>query len=799
MHSVLRRLDRYVLSEIIGPFGLGMLVYTFILLAQFFFRLAEMIIKRGLPAATVLELLRNYLPSVVVLTIPMSLLLAVLVGIGRLASDSELVALRASGISLYRILRPVMIAGLLATGITAYMMLDLVPRANSAHTRLLAEVVSRTLTAEIEPRVFYNEFQGKILYVFDSTPDGREWTGVFLADSVTSSDRPSDVIVADRGRLELADGGERVVLNLQGAVQHTFELTRPDRYETRRYEKMQIVLRDRYATEQRERALGEKSIRGMTWSELGVVERDPASSAQLRTQARIHRQKMLAIPSACAVFALLALPLAFTNRRGGKSSGFVLSIGIVVFYYTLLSQGEKAALADKLPAALALWLPNLVLGAIGIVLLRVRDRDRALMPLFLVRSAGVRRLREALSRLLVSTLAAVGLRRRTVPGSVPRRAGEEARVVVRLPRLRLRFPNLIDRYVLGIFGYVLALVFASGIALLIITDLTENVDEILAHQPGAAVVFRYYKYLSLQLAYQIAPIAVLVTTLVTFSLLTRTNEVVACRALGISVYRLALPAFIAAVAVGAVFALVQAEVLPASNQKVAEAKAMIRGGSAKRATRGADRQWQMGSGGFLFNFLHFDERRSSLQRLQVFQFDENFALTARLFAEEGRHTESGWTVARGWTRAFAGREQLSYKPFPNEIGVDLPEGPLFFVEEVRRPAQMTFGELAAYTEDLRESGRPQPRYEVELQNKIAFPVGAVVMAMVGFPFAFRLEKRGALYGLGVSIMLGLAFVLVYAFFTKLGEAGALPPLVAVWSPGTLFSLLAAYLFLGVRS
>jgi LPS export ABC transporter permease LptG len=538
----------------------------------------------------------------------------------------------------------------------------------------------------------------------------------------------------------------------------------------------------------------------MTWSELGAVERDPASSAQLRIQARIHRQKMIAIPVACVVFALLALPLAFTNRRGGKSSGFALSIGIVVFYYTLLSQGEKAALADKLPPVLALWLPNLLLGGLGVVLLGVRDRDRTLLPQFLVRSSALRRVRELAGSAVAAALGAIGVRRRAPKGDGARRpVATEARVVVRLPRLRLRFPNLIDRYVLRIFGYVLALVFASGVALLIITDLTEMIDEILTHHPAASIVFKYYKYLSLQLAYEIAPIVVLVTTLVTFSLLSRTNEVVACRALGVSVYRLALPAFAAAAAVGAVFALLEAQVLPASNQKVAEAKAMIKGGSPKRATRGADQQWQMGSGGFLYNFLHFDERRSTLQRLQVFQFDKKFALTARLFAEEGRYTGRSWTVARGWARTFAGREQLTYRPFTGDIGVDLPEGPSFFVEEVRRPAQMTFGELAAYTEDLRESGRPQPRYEVELHNKIAFPIGAVVMAMVGFPFAFRLEKRGALYGLGVSIALGLTFVLVYAFFTKLGEAGALPPPVAVWSPGTLFSLLAAYLFLGVRT
>jgi hypothetical protein len=174
----------------------------------------------------------------------------------------------------------------------------------------------------------------------------------------------------------------------------------------------------------------------MTWSELGEVERAPASSAQLRTQARIHRQKMVAIPMACVVFALLALPLAFTNRRGGKSSGFALSIGIVVFYYVLLSQGEKAALADKLPPMIALWIPNLLFGTLGILMISARDRDRALVPLAWSRSAFLGRLRAALGDAIGAALAAIGLPTHAGSGgSAPGRA----RVVVRLPRLRCAF------------------------------------------------------------------------------------------------------------------------------------------------------------------------------------------------------------------------------------------------------------------------------------------------------------------------------------------------------------------------
>lgn len=804
---MIKRIDRYVLSELVGPLGLGLLVYTFILLVQTFFRLAEMIIQRGLPAATVGKLLLYSLPNIVVLTIPMSLLLAVLLGIGRLASDSELIALRASGVSIYRILRPVLLLALLLAGVNTYLMLDLLPRGNTAHVRLSAEILTRTLGAQFEPRIFYNEFPGKILYVADTDARGEDWRGVFLGDSIVGPEEPADVWIADRGALELSADGEEVALRLENAVQHSWDLDQPDRYETRRHESLRLVLKDTFASEQRARAFSRKSERSMNWAEASAASIDPERSAQQRRAARVQMHKMFSIPAACLVFAILALPLAFTNRRGGKSSGFAASIGIVVVYYVLINQGEQAAIAGKVSPLTAMWLPNLVLGACGLLLLVQRNRDRPVVPRFVTRSRPAQAVERAVLRLIAWTLRRVGLRRRRSPsstaaGALPgRRSGAAggARVVVRLPRLRLRVLNLIDRYVLRHFALVFLLVITSCVAILSITDLTENVDDVLKNSPPASVLFRYYKYLSLQLAYEIAPIAVLVTTLVTFSLLARSNEVTACRALGISIYRLALPALLGAVAVGALFAGLQARVLPASNRKVAEAKAVIRGQPPPRLARSADRHWQMGRGRFMYNFLYFDDSQRMLQRLQVFEFDDRFRLVARLFADHARFEDGEWTLDRGWTRSFDGRRQLDYEPFSGSVRVDLAEAPDFFADEMRRPDQMGFRELAEYSKELRESGRPQPRYEVALYNKIAFPIGAVVMAMVGFPFAFRIERRGALYGLGISIALGVVFVLVYAFFRTLGEVGALPPVVAVWSPSLLFSLFGAYLFLGVRT
>src|SRR5690606_6568283 len=204
-----------------------------------------------------------------------------------------------------------------------------------------------------------------------------------------------------------------------------------------------------------------------------------------RNVARVEIHKMFAIPAAAIVLGLLALPLAYNNRRGGKSSGFALSIGIVVLYHVLITQGEEAARLGKLPAALAIWLPNLVLAAGGIALLVARNYDRSPIPAALRDGAAWRRLRARATAILARVS---GRRGSASPASTARREpdtvrqGVGKRVVVRVPKLRLRFPNLIDRYVLARFGTIFALVMVSALALRVVADFTENVDDILRNQ-----------------------------------------------------------------------------------------------------------------------------------------------------------------------------------------------------------------------------------------------------------------------------------------------------------------------------
>jgi LPS export ABC transporter permease LptG/LPS export ABC transporter permease LptF len=801
-----RRLDRYLIAEILGPLGLGFLVYTFILLLRFLFQSAEMIIRRGLPVSVVGELLLLSLPNIVVLTLPMSLLFGILIAVSRLSSDSELIAMRATGISLLTLYRPILLISGFFTVINALLMIYALPWGNSSLQQLRLDLMTQSVSQQVQPRVFYEEWEGKVVYVFEAPPGENRWKGVFLAESIPSGE-DNQITIADWGEVKVDETGEKVTLRLYNAARHKVNLQEPDRYEISRHKRLDLVLEEQFASEQRAKVSVSKSVRELTLEELRDLSNDPTASHEQRNLAEVEIHKKFAIPVACMVFGLFALPLGINNRRGGKASGFALSIGVITVYYILLSNGEEAARYGEFPAWLSMWMPNVVLAAAGFFLLVRRNRDKSLLLGRLDRWV-----REDLwSRILkirgarkekIQQLRQAREERREERRQAQNQQGKAngRSLILRLPRWRLAFPNLIDRYVVRLFLRVFVLVLLSGISLYIIFDLSETIDEILKNKVAQSVVLRYYRYLSLQFFYEISPIIVLVTTLMTFSLLARTNEITACKALGMSLYRLSLPALATALLLSMFSTYLESWILPASNAKVAQLNDRIRGRESARTYRRADRQWLFGQGRYIYNYLHYDPAQQSLQRLQVFDFDENHRLSRRLYAESARYIGEAWIFDKGWSRIFdGGVEVMDHTPMDQPKIVRYPETPDYFDSEIRPPDQMRYQELKEYIAELKESGQPVPELEVQLQNKIAFPVISFIMCLVALPFAFRLGKQGALYGIGMSVVLGMVLMGVFAFFTTLGEAGALPPAVAVWSPGAVFGILSAYLFLGVKT
>ena len=808
-------LTRYILKEMFGPTVLGFSFYTFIILMRQLFDFAGMIIKRSLPGGTVVNLLLLSLPHIVVLTVPMSLLFGILISIGRLSSDSEIIAMRALGISTRTIYRPVFIFSFIVFLLNLYLMNVVLPRGNTELNALKAEIYTSSIEKEIKPRVFYEEFADLMLYVNDIDPRTGAWKGVFVADSRTddqvdttsaaaqpktvaqtvlaaqnahAADNPMSpqrsgqrIIVAQTGTLSIVrKPTKQIWLNLTTAFTHVWDPRKPDRYDVNRNNAQRMRLPDRFsdATTQAIR-----SYREMTVKELAEQARlTQKGDQEAYNEANVEIQKKFAIPFACIVFGVLGLPLGITNRRGGKSSGFSLSIAIILAYYVMLNNGERLAASGKISPFVGMWTPNVLLLMIGIYLLVRANRD-----------AGAQRS----DRTWLQRLANVFKKR--APTEIAVAATDEEPAIFN--RLDITFPSLVDRYVIREFLKILTLVLMSTAALFVIVDYTNISGDIQANHIAFHTVFAYYRFLLFGILNYTIPISVLVSTLVTFGLFSRNNEITAFKATGISLYRIALP-ILAIAGVTVVLSYFMADyVLPYSTQRADQLGDKIKGKKTTIASNQQQKLWFLGKGRYLINFLSYDRNAKQLSQVQVFELHPTeFRLTRRVYADRAHWDGKGWVFENGWMRSFADDGiTTTLSPILAPLRLYYAERPEDFATEVKAPDQMTFAQLRRYIDTIKHSGYSAEELSVKLYQKTSWPFLSLVMTLIALPFAFKIGKRGALYGVGIALILAIVYWMVFAIFTKFGEVGNLPPILAAWSANILFAIAAVYMFLHVET
>jgi lipopolysaccharide export LptBFGC system permease protein LptF len=221
---------------------------------------------------------------------------------------------------------------------------------------------------------------------------------------------------------------------------------------------------------------------------------------------------------------------------------------------------------------------------------------------------------------------------------------------------------------------------------------------------------------------------------------------------------------------------------------------------ARSSRSSADRDWLFGQDNQLFRYGAYDPATKTLRDLQIFRFDEDYRLVGRLAAAYATHVEGPWWIlSDGWARTFNDTAGDVFSKFHEPRKYRLEESPEYFEGGLTPPDEMNYNELANYIRDLRLGGQDVTYLEIQLHRKLAYPVLSLVMALVALPFAFRLGRKGALYGIGISLVVGICLVIVDTIFTSLGEAALLPPPIATWAPAFIFGVFSLYQFLGVRS
>jgi len=765
----MRTLDRYVLRQIFWPLLLGLLVFTFLLIIPLILKIAEELISKGVPASVILTLIATLLPQALGLAIPMSLLLGLLLALGKLSSDRELVAMQACGLSIARLLRPVALVALLAFGATLYILLAALPAANQASREITFSILADRAEGEVRPRVFFDKFPDLVLYVRD-VPKTGGWSHIFMAD--TRPGQPQAVYLAREGHVVIDRAHRRVEMVLRDGSRHVAGAE--GKYEVSTFGEMVVGINpDRVFPS----AGPSKGVREMSIGELRALIAELDARGEPTQSPWIEVYKKFSIPFACVVLALIGLALGASNRRDGRLASFVIGIAIIFVYYALLESASNLAKGSLIPTWLAVWAPNIAFGLLGLWLF-------------------VRRLRTTgrTSRLAQSMSAATrAVAARLSSPSRPRRGSG----VLPVP-----FLGLLDRYIMVTYLRIFALSVVALAGLGYLSSFIDLSDEVLRGDATWSSLGLHLAFLTPQNLYFVLPIAVLLATLVTIGLLTRNSELIVMKACGISLYRLAVPLVCFALLITGAIAVLQEGFLGPSNREAIRMRRVVTGQAQRLENELLSRRWLIAGNGDIYNYGAFNPRARELSGLTVYQFDDAMTrITRRTFVEKATFDAAGggvrrWEGAQGWTREFDG-SAVAFAPLTQSR---LTMEPIeYFSSEVPDPEFMNYPELSRHITDLQAVGLDTVEARVALARKLAFPLVTLIMTLIAVPFAVTTGTRGAMYGIGVGIVLAFSYWGALSVFGALGTAGLLAPALAAWSPNLLFGAGAVYLVLTART
>ncbi len=770
----MRILTRYIWNEVLSHALLGGALFTFILFMKNIGELLEMAARNTASLGGVAKVFLFLLPNTLTLTIPMAVLVGVLLGLSRLSADSEITAMRAAGIGVWFFVKVVSAVAIIAWGISLANSLYLAPRATAALLQLKDDLKNQQASFQIEPRVFYEDFKNYVLYVQDirAGTGAAHWQRIFLADL---SDPSTPKITTAEEAVVASGGPNTLLMRLRSGTEHEMvSANGGPQYQVTTFAESVLPLS---IGAQEDTHFGHNEAPILALSNRALYDQAQAAGGK---PFLIELQKRFAYPAACLVLMLIGIPLGLSSRRGGKSTGFVVTIALVFIYYSLSLTGVSLAREGKLPVFLGVWAANILFALSGLVLLRQMAVGRVAGTQFSTIAGWFQNL-EIFS-----------------PNAKPAGRIEEERHT----HERGRFPLILDGYVLREFLTTFVLVLVSFVLLLLVFTFFELLGDIIRNRTPLVTVGDYLINLTPNMFYNITPLGVLVAVLVTFGVLTRTNEFTAMKATGISLYRVMTPILVVSAMIAVALFLFDQSYLPTANRRQEALRSVIKGRPAQTFLR-PDQKWifgkqEPGKPGRIFYYQFFDQKEDRFANLTVFEFDpENFALSRRVFASSV-HWEpqlQQWVFEHGWERRFDGEAVSSYGQFSVESFPEIDEQPQYFKKEAVQAKEMSFGELERYIRDLGQSGFDTKDLSIQLNLKLAYPLITLVMAVLAIPFALSMGKRGSLTGIAAAIGLAIAYLLVTQTFQALGDVNLLPTLLAAWSPDLLFGLTGAYLLL----
>jgi lipopolysaccharide export LptBFGC system permease protein LptF len=706
----------------------------------------------------------------------MAVLVGVIIGLSKMQSDSELVAIRASGVGNLQITIPVIFIGVLLSIFAFAINLYGVPLAARIVRQVAIQTAIYKLESPIEPGVFNTEVAGYTIYVRDGDITDGQWRNIFVhnEDEKTGTVR---LITSRNGRID--SSGELSELVLENAIATTFN-TSPGQQKF-----ISEHIGDvRFAIKTRRGELIQKlSSADLSPEELGLSQLSEYASSKdgaERTEAQILWQRRIVLSITPLVFCLLGTALILRFNRRGKGFGVVVALACLIAYYLLAFLGEQLARTGKISVFEGSLIP-IALSFIAILWFNLSGK------IAFIESA-VHRVKEFFSQ-------------------------------IDLSRVRLRRSNLFVDVTAGIRDfdiivsllqyYVLTLCFLAAVFVIFTAfELWKFAGTI---DGGIVLLVKYLVHLLPFVYIQLAPSAAMIATLATYVIKSRQNEIITWTSAGQSVYRLLLPCLLLMILLGVVNWQIQERIAPYANQRQDELRSQIRSRGALANKSGKywvanDRRiysFQLASLSDNSAGSDNDTRSSSscpvicaVRNLTIYEFDQTGENLQTLYRSQTAVWENDQIRFEGPVE----KTMLSTTGVATSqsIGGEVSELANPFMELRKKPSHLTISETRAQLESS-EADVEKRNFAVALDKKFATLVLPFVIALFTAPFALSLSRKGKVITVGYAIGLWLLFMGFTNAFEQFGLNGSLAPSFAVWVPLVLFSMLGIYLLSRVRT
>ncbi len=781
----MRKIDKLLYHAIVPPFLIALVVLTFVICVhEIGTRLSELLITRNASLGIMLTVTGATLPAILIFSLPLSYLIGILIGLSGLSGESQITALKACGVPLRTLLRFILIMGAGVGMLTALFSLVILPRSNDILRQAQQKIDLAQAISLIKPRVFNEDYKGYVFYIDDLAVDKQNWSGIFIADN--SDPKSPRTIIARSGTWVGDSPRRRLQLHLESGASYSINSDDPSQDNVSVFTNTDIPIESQISPVIVDPDPMSKKVSEQHTSYLLKNYRFSPHDKRLEQIVELNRR--CALPFSVFPFALLGLTLAVGTPRGGKTTGFALSLASVLIFYMLFVNGIGLALVGKISPWLGAWGANILLACAGLLLLAKVERN--LTPGYLI------------SRILPPARWFRLDERFPFERMRSRITNIDNAILKSTSRLaQYRFPKILDLYISrGFVVYFLWSMIACG-TLFVLFTLFDLMDDIFRNDIGINYIVEYFAFLFPQILMVIVPMSVLLAVLINFGILEKNSEITAIKSGGWSLYRAAIPVIILASGFCICLFLIQDYVLPYANIRQDRLWNYIKG-KPPQTSMYMQRKWILGEESRIYNYEYFNANHDSFVDLNIYDIDmERARILRRIHADRARIEPNGsWILEKGWMRDYDSQQALFERI--NTKAFNFPEKANYFKREMLQPkesSKLTYLELTNYINYLMNSGYNAIELQVELNKKISFPLSCLVMALLAVPFSFSVGRKGAFLGIGISIAIAISYWGIAGAFEAMGTYGLLIPMLAAWAPNILFGATGLVLLFTIRT